>query len=413
MKIAIIGQPWNSMVPPVEAGSIAIWTYKVARWLAQGNEVLVYGKANWRQQRVLHHEGVEYRYVWVGADTRLLRLLRRTPWLGKRSKPLFASPMFYLGYIMQVARDLRNRGCDIVHVHNLSQFVPVLRAFNPRLPIAFHSHCEWLTQLGRRMLLRRLRKTNLIIGCSGYVAERAAERFPELAGRCRSVHNGVDTDGLVSGPDAKRSGKRVLFVGRVSPEKGLHVLLEAFEKVLQRHPDASLDVIGPATPDALEYFVQAGYESWMKDIEKFRHCDYLACLQSRLTPALARSVKFLGRVNHSQLAEQFARADVFVNPSYTDAFPLTVLEAMSSGLPVVATKVGGMPEAVMDGKTGLLVNAGDADGLAGGIIRILDNAEMLAAMGNAGRQRVLEHFAWERVAEALLECYREAVEANQ
>jgi len=88
-------------------------------------------------------------------------------------RPLFASKLFYLTYVLQVARDLKREKCDIVHLHNFFQFVPIIRAFNPKIKIVLHMHCEWLTQLDRTMIENRLRKVDLIIGCSEYITEKA------------------------------------------------------------------------------------------------------------------------------------------------------------------------------------------------------------------------------------------------
>jgi len=411
MKIAFISQPWNKMIPPVEAGSVAIWTYEVARRLAASHDVVVYGKASWRQQRVRHHEGIEYRYVWTGADARLLRMIGRVPWARGSRRPLFSWWLYYLGYILQVAMDLQKRCCDVVHIHNFAQFAPVVRALNPHLPIVLHSHCEWLNQLGRRPTARRLGKTNLIVGCSKYIVNKIKLRFPKLANRCRVVPNGVDVDSFAN-DISRRPGKRLVFVGRLSPEKGLHVLLEAFESVARQHADAHLDLIGPSTPasENMEFTVKAAKDDSCAELEVFRDVDYLQHLQGMVKPGLAGRVHFIGPVSHSELVDHLKDADVFINPSYTDAFPLTVLEAMCCSLPVVATSVGGTPEAVVDNETGILVRSGDALALAEGVNRLLDSAGMIQAMGKAARERIVRCFSWERVAELLLERYREVVE---
>lgn len=123
MKIAFINQPWNDVVPPVQTGSIAIWTYEVARRLARSCEVIIYARRSRRQKKVECQEGINYRRVPVALDRWLQRLLELFS-VGRRVKgPLFASGWYYLGYILRIANDLRVQQCDIVHLHNLPQFV--------------------------------------------------------------------------------------------------------------------------------------------------------------------------------------------------------------------------------------------------------------------------------------------------
>jgi glycosyltransferase involved in cell wall biosynthesis len=105
------------------------------------------------------------------------------------------------------------------------------------------------------------------------------------------------------------------------------------------------------------------------------------------------------------VAEQLARADVFVLSSRSEGLPMAILEAMAAGLPVVATAVGGIPELVADGETGLLVPPGDADALAEALRRLVADPELRRRLGDAARTRVEERFSLAATRRAHVELY--------
>lgn len=406
MKVAFISQPWNRVVPPVESGSVAIWNYQMARRLSEACQVTVYVPSGGAARDAECSEGVYYRYIATSLDRRLLDMLRLLSRLYSSKRPFFASRLYYLEYIVKVSLDLRKVKCDIVHIQNLSQFVPIIRALNPDIKIVLHMHCEWLTQLDCNVILRRLRKTDLVVGCSDYITEKVRHRFPEVADRCRTVYNGVD----VSHNGMKSNGKngtvkRVLFVGRISPEKGLHVLLDAFRKVVQEYPQVQLDIIGPEAAPPVAFIFKLSDDPKVSGLTSLCHRDYLTQLREQLSPELMRRVSFSGAIPHSVLGERYAAADIYVQPSLIEAFPLPIPEAMAAGVPVVGTRVGGIPEAVEDGVTGRLVDSGDAEALTAAILGLLFDEELRRSMGKSARTRVVEQFSWDQVSKSLLNLY--------
>jgi glycosyltransferase involved in cell wall biosynthesis len=408
MKIAFVSQPLDRVIPPFQS-SIGIWTHEVARRLARFCGVTIYTRGDGARRGEEWDGGVRHRRVSVRPDDRLLRLLRRLPGYDSR-RPLFASGLYYLGYALQVANDLRDRACDVVHVQNFSQFVPVIRAFNPDARIVLHVHCEWLTQLDRRMIERRLRQADLVVGCSEYITRKVRQRFPQFADRCQTVCNGVDVDRFSgrNGHGAPRGGgdRRLLFVGRVSPEKGVHVLLDAFQRVIERCPQARLEVVGPQGAAPIEFIVGLTDDPRVSDLASFYRGDYFSLLQGRLSSGTVGRVSFKGHVAHSRLSDHYRNADVLINPSLSEAFGMSLVEAMATGVPAVATRVGGVPEVVEDGKTGLLVEPGDACALAGAILRLLTDDGLRKAMGEAARRRAVERYSWEAVADRLWHHYK-------
>jgi glycosyltransferase involved in cell wall biosynthesis len=134
---------------------------------------------------------------------------------------------------------------------------------------------------------------------------------------------------------------------------------------------------------------------------------YLAHLQDRAAALnLTTRVIFRGHLPRSELVKRYQNADVVVVPSYTEAFSLTLPEAMACQVPVVGTRVGGTPEAVVDGKTGILVEPGNACALAEAIMRLISDDNLRESMGKAGRQRVLDLFSWDKIAQDLLRWYQ-------
>jgi glycosyltransferase involved in cell wall biosynthesis len=126
--------------------------------------------------------------------------------------------------------------------------------------------------------------------------------------------------------------------------------------------------------------------------------------------AATAQVELLGE--RGDVPEQLAASDVFVLSSRSEGMPMSILEAMAAGLPVVASAVGGIPEIVRDGETGLLVPPGDADALAAALGRLLDDDGLRRRLGAAGRERALDEFDVVRFGDAHVDAYRRALAAR-
>ena len=422
MKVAFVTQPWDELAPPAEAGSsIAILTYQVARRLTGVGEITIYTKRGHSQQKTQHDDqGIQYRRISVDVENWLLKpfkLLDRLAIFRKPKQPFFASSLYYLGYVLQVAYDLRKQQPDIIHIHNFFQFIPVIRIFNPKAKIVLHMHCEWLTQLDPAMIERRLSKTDLVLSCSNYITEKNRHRFPQFASHCQTLFNGVDINRFVGkntySATQQNGTKRLLFAGRVSPEKGVHVLLDAFQEVVKDYPNAKLEIAGPIGLIPFEFVIPLSDDAKVSDLASFygrktelRRADYFSYLQAQLSSDIASRVSFLGFIPHSKLIEHYLNADIFIFPSvWNEPFGMPLVEAMASEVPTVATRGGGITEIVDEGQTGILVERNNAAALAEAILSLLADESLRRSMGQAGRQRVLEYFSWDRVADNLLNHY--------
>ena len=171
----------------------------------------------------------------------------------------------------------------------------------------------------------------------------------------------------------------IMFVGSDEPRKGLPVLLEAVAKIKQRRPNVRLLVAG----------TQIGLDRQCQDL------------------GIAKNVTFLGWQSSDDIAKLHLQTQVFVMPSQNENSPNAMAEAMISGLPVVATRVGGIPSLVDDGQTGLLVPSGDAGALAEKIEWLLARPEERERLGQNARRVARAWHAPETIAEETIKAYRE------
>ena len=166
--------------------------------------------------------------------------------------------------------------------------------------------------------------------------------------------------------EPSRNHDRLLFAGRLGPEKGVDILLRSLAMVAESWPQVSLEIAGDGP-------------------ERSRLVDLAARL------GLAGRVVWTGRLAPDELEGRYREAGVFVLPTlWMENCPVAVLEAMSHGLPVVATRIGGLPELVEDGVTGSLVERADVRGLAAALLALLAKPERATTMGRAGRRRFLD-----------------------
>jgi glycogen synthase len=204
------------------------------------------------------------------------------------------------------------------------------------------------------------------------------------------IHNGVDAEAFARTERREalaRHGVRapyVLFVGRISEQKGIFHLLEA-ARALPAGVQLVLCASSPDTPELL----------------------------ARLEAAVAGrpEIHWINAMLPApEVAQLYSHAAVFACPSIYEPFGLINLEAMACATPVVATRVGGIPEVVVDGETGRLVAAGDSASLGQALREVLADPARARRMGEAGRRRVEAQFSWDRIADRTLAVYRDAIE---
>lgn len=223
------------------------------------------------------------------------------------------------------------------------------------------------------------RATGVLLSTPAAASKLAARRGHGPA--IYELSAGID-EALWRPPEQECTGQDVLFLANLEVRKGIHVLLDAFERVARELPGARLLVAGEGPEE-----------------EGVRR-------RLRESPALA-GVELLGRVPHDRVATAMQACDVYCLPSYGEPFGMTALEAMACARPVVATNSGGLGHLVPDAG-GIKVAPGDAATLAAALRRLLTDAGLRRAMGEHNRRIVEERYAWGRVGDRLEEVYREA-----
>jgi glycosyltransferase involved in cell wall biosynthesis len=399
-------------VPPVtKADAIALWTDQVARGLRKHHSIVCYSRRDLNQAESSVFEGIEYRRIEWGYD-RYLRAGRALDEFGllPPERSFFGSSWYFRHYGQRIAADLQLVGPEIVHVQNFSQFVPWIKRRNPRSKVVLHMHADWLVELDRCWLEPRLAAADTIICCSGYYANGIRAAWPQFAGRVHVVYNGAapeeftDINEKLLRPEESR---RILFVGRMVPDKGLHILIEAFNGLVEELPHAELFIVGSIPMIArASLAVHTSKEAMVRELARFGGARFEGYLRSRLTPAATKRVTITGEVPRNELIRHYRDSDLLVLPSILpEGFGIPIVEAACCGLPTVATRRGGIPEVIVDGETGRLVEAGDAAGLRAAIADLLKDDAQRRRMGQAAHARTLQLFTWSRIVEQLRHIY--------
>ncbi len=304
---------------------------------AAGLEVEVVSPASFR------HFGLAYGHGIVGN-------LRRAPW-----KALLVP--FFLASFARAARRAA-RDADLVHAHWLVSALPALATGRPFVVQLWGTDVELAkrAQWPARPLLRRARL--VLVPSESLAAAARGLGAPDV----RVVPGGVELPERVGHPDQP---PHVLFVGRLSEEKGIDELLAATSG--------------------------------------------LACVVVGDGPLRSRVPDAVGFVPPADLGPYYERAAVVVCPSRREGYGVVAREAMAHGRPVVATAVGGLADAVEDGVTGLLVPPRDPLALRSALERLLGDAELRAELGAAARERAYERFSWSAATRATIAAYRDAL----
>ncbi len=204
-----------------------------------------------------------------------------------------------------------------------------------------------------------------VVAISDYTRAQLTRLAPEeRRERIRLVRCGIDLDRFALRPERPVTGRvRLLNIGRLAPEKGQWVLLEALRRVVDGGLDAELHIIGNGPlRSALE-----------QQIERL---------------GLVERGTFRGTLSQEDVREAVAEADVFCMPSFAEGLPVSIMEAMAVGVPVVCTSIAGIPELVRDGETGRCVPAGSVDDFADAIVGLATDEELRHRLVVAGRARV-------------------------
>jgi len=373
-------------------GGIASYVKAVAKELInRGHKVTVL--ANGKEHRTSFSDGIKLirmpfgNFHWysykLGLPDGLVLPLREIEWSINLQRNL--------------ARLMREERIDVIEACESALYF-LKRGSVKRVPLVVRLHGEQYVfakycgqpisagaSLMHRMELNSLRLANALTAPSIF---RAQEMTSELGSNgIKVIPNPIDP-WLLEQARSRNSHQAadvdtVLYTGRLQYSKGVLVLLDAAPLITREHPQVR--------------FILAGARHTSIDD---------STLEQKLRAANADGcVTMLGHIPWHELVNQYRTAKLFVMPSYYETGGISVIEAMAFGLPVVASRAGGLAEVVEDGVTGILVPPGDSKALAEAVCRLLRDPELRDRMGEAGRQRVLEKFTIDGIVSQTLAVY--------
>jgi colanic acid/amylovoran biosynthesis glycosyltransferase len=349
-------------------------------------------------------------------NVRFLPLLGRGT-LGANAAALASSPARYLGMLLDVLRSSRGRpaggvlkgavvfwksvalarvvrelGVDHIHAHFINHPATaawiVSRLTGISYSVTAHANDLFVEPA---LLERKVADASFVVAISEYNRSYLRRRVPD-AGRIELVHCGVALGEFPFGE--REGGARLVSVGRLEPTKGHDDLLRAFAELAPDFPQLTLDVVG------------AGPEGGA-----------LTKLAREL--GLDRRVRFLGALPTDGVKEILREADVFVLAARRhvsgrmDGIPVALMEAMASGVPVVATALSGIPELVVDGVTGIVVPPHDPARLSAALRRLVEDPPLRSQLARQAREHVASHFDLDVEAERLGDLFQDVVGAGR
>lgn len=270
------------------------------------------------------------------------------------------------------ARAFRRRGCRVVLSFHGAEVPPILAA----------------NGIQRSIWQFVFRRSDAVIGCSRYLANQLLTAYPMLAGKTHAIHNGVDIAVCASAAGAARLPAEldglsyIVMVARFEEKKAHDVILQAFPHVLEQFPAAHLVLVGTTGPT-------------------------LPAVRKRAAaPALRDRVLIYTDMPHAATLAAIANARLLALPSRSEPFGIVLIEAGALDTPVIASNVGGVPEIVDDGRTGLLVPTGDSTALAIAIGRLLGDTATARDYAAKFKAVVAADFTWDRALLAYGDVFR-------
>ena len=272
----------------------------------------------------------------------------------------------------------------LVHIHNCGPSVlfnlETVKAYPTRVVVTLI--VEIVKELGSTELLRRVLLSADWVTCkTATMLEQARQLTPEIGCRSSIIYNGVNIPTLVPEPLPIRR-PRVLCLGRLDRQKGFDLAVEAWPSIVARFPEARLTIAGdgPERPT----------------------------LERRIAELdLAQTIELIGWVAPDSVPSLMNSAGIVCMPSRWEGFPSVGLQAAVMARPIVATRVGGLPDIVADRETGFIVEPEDSKALGKAITSLLKDAELAIEMGKAGRRRVQKLFSWEECIDRYDALYRQ------
>jgi sugar transferase (PEP-CTERM/EpsH1 system associated) len=285
-------------------------------------------------------------------------------------------PGVAVGLPVRLALFFRSHHVDVVHCHNFSALV--YGSLGGRIArcggILYTAHGPRIPSEKRRLVFQRLPLFDRLVAVSDDLRRDAAESLHVPSERLVTIANGVELGQFVDKRNRRRSGSMnhgaqdgvvIGCIARLAPGKDHETILAAFARVSQTIPKAQLLIVGDGP-------LRSHLEARVREL------------------GLRESVQFLG--TQDDIPRILSQMDVFVLASREEGLPMSVLEAMAAGVPVVATPVGGVPQLIEHGKTGLLVPPGDSVTLANAVMQLIEDKENTFTMVQNATDLVATHY---------------------
>ena len=282
---------------------------------------------------------------------------------------------------------------DVVHAHDWLVAHPAIALaehFDVPLVSTIHAteagrHSGWVSgKISRQVHAVEswlVRESDSLITCSASMGEEITELFGPGLSESRVIRNGIDAGLWPFARRTARSGPaRLLYLGRLEYEKGVHDLIAALPRIRRTHPGTTLTIAGTGTQQA-----------WLVE-------------QARKHKVI-KATTFVGHLDHERLVQLLHTADAAVLPSHYEPFGIVGLEAAATGIPLVTSNVGGLGEAVIDGRTGVSFTPRDVAGIAAAVRTVLDDPAHAQNMATAARERLTSAFDWHTVADETAQVY--------
>ncbi len=277
-----------------------------------------------------------------------------------------------------------------------SKFVYVCH--NPLWP---SSTIKWSERIVRKIESKVMKRSDAVIALNETMKVALHTKAGLPLDKLCEVPNGVDTTYFIPNIPQESINKKyglegsqvILFVGRISRVKGIDVLLKGYKTLLETHRFTRLKlcIVGPLSGR----FAKESVGSYAEEIMKWAH---------QKLPS--DSFMFTGAVSKEELRELLSRADLFVLPSFAEAFPLVLLEAMASGCPIIGSRAGGIVNVLQDGVNGYLFKTGSSSDLAEKLVTLLAYPSLRKSMSQSSRKIAEETYDWRVVAGRLLDLYK-------
>ncbi|MHA2787963.1 D-inositol-3-phosphate glycosyltransferase [Corynebacterium sp. S7] len=406
MRVAMISMHTSPLEQPGsgDAGGMNVYVLNIARELAKkGLQVDVFTRATRPSQGEIVHVSENFRVVNIIAG----------PFEGLSKDDLPTQLAAFAGGIVQFTRQ-NELYYDLIHAHYwLSGQIGWLFRDLWNIPLIFTGHTWAAVKNAHRSAddsqeseARRICEQQLVDNADVLVVNTEDEidalcmHYDVNHSKIKVVTPGADTTLFTPGTNRNTENARralgvplhtkvVAFIGRLQEFKGPQVLLRAVAVMLERDPYRNIRVL-----------ICGGASGSASSVE------YYQALAHKL--GVSRRVRFLEPRPPEELVSIYQAADVVAVPSYNESFGLVAIEAQATGTPVVAARVGGLPVAVADGETGILVDGHEPTAWADALERMLDDDEMRIAMGERAVERAAE-FSWEASASSMLHVYEKTL----